>query len=337
MLFHSGKDFIPEKVMHIYHLKNKQLIENFYAAIQDIHKILNSSWGIFKSKVDGSTFLEKFIHLHSSLQQGLENKLKLYEAVCIADKEIISDCSFGELKRSASEVDDLFLRLEKIQQFQLEGLFKSTNDFESIIKNSQIIKDFLFNIQKFTSVIAKNSEEPDNLSVQETIEYIIKLYTILPLLKQWISSYSNLETELNRLFENEEDDSFIEELSFADAVGTINKMIDDQPGLEKWMQYMRYTHQLEQLGQSWFFEATKNKMLIKPSSIFAQALWSAWLEAYYAQQPSLQNFNLKDHKRIISEFKQLEQEVLKTNAFRVMSKYAPIFNVAKRYSGKEDQ
>jgi len=337
MLYGSGQNCLPKEIMCIASLADKQLIKNFYAAIQDIQKILNTSWDIFKSnKIDGETSLNRLVFLYPFLQQGIEDKLKLYESVCALYKEKIHDCSIGQLKRDAREIDDLFLRLQKVQQLQLETLFEDKNIIESIINSSKSIKDFLINIQNLT-MINKDIETHDNSTVKEAIEYAIELRRCLPVLLQWIASYSKLETELNRLFENEESIDFIEDLSSIDAVSVINKMIDDQPGLEKWMRYIRYVHQLEQLGQSWFLEATKNKIITNPSSLFAQALWSAWLEGHYAQKPALQNFNLNDHKQIISEFKNLERQALEMNALRIMAKYAPRFNSAKRFGGEEDK
>lgn len=331
------KNYLPKKIMRIHNAANKQLIKKFYVAFHGVHKILNTSWDIFKFKVNDQISINELIFLHPSLQQSIENKLKLYEAVYATYTEKNHDYSVAQLKHDAKEIDNLFCQLEKIQQLNLETLFENNNIIESIINNPKNIKNLSICVQNLIAIIDTNINASDNPTVKQAVEYTMELRQILPLMHQQLGNYIKLETELNRLFENEKSVNFIEELSFKNAISTLDGMLNDQPNLEKWLVHMRYIRQLEQLGQSWFLEIIKNKPITNSSALFAQALWSAWLDKYYAQKPALQNFNLKNHKQIISEFKCLEKQVLQLNAFRIMAKYAPKFNTFRRHSSEQDK
>ena len=167
-------------------------------------------------------------------------------------------------------------------------------------------------------------------------EIIRAIQITVPIWQRFIEQYSKQVEEFNRLLENDSGLQHLESLSFDGFLEQLNLMSTDRKGLEAWILYRRYTSQLEDLGQTWFLIETKDIQGIQPTHLFAQSLWSAWLDAHYKNSPVLQRFNKNEHHKLIREFRQLEDDVLKVNAARIFKSVAPAIKQAKRYGGRQD-
>ncbi len=193
------------------------------------------------------------------------------------------------------------------------------------------------------------SQHMDYIEVIQAIENKLKLESLgniqipkvvllLPELQRWLENYQQSKDRLNNLFDNEWITP-LERLPIKNFLQTIEDMISsaNKDGLEKWISYQRYARQLKELGQEWFLVATRNNVLENPIALFARALWSAWLDVYYEQKTELQNFAVKDHERIIKQFKELEHLILQKNASRILEMYAPELKKTMKQGGYQER
>ncbi|GMU19153.1 MAG: hypothetical protein AMXMBFR12_03450 [Candidatus Babeliales bacterium] len=329
---------LPEKITDLLNdIDSLQARKDLYAAVLGVQGILCSSWNIFQKKELSKEYsLSALMKSYPLLQNAIKNNLELMEAVCGVLKSNSCEYSVGHLKNNALELDKLFSKLEQIRQTQLESLLDNPDIIAEALDNPDWFKDFVDNIQQLQTLLSSDLLNlPEKLTFKMANDYVNDLQGLLPAFKKWLEDFTNSVGELNRLFECNESIEPLEEISYDSLLSMINRMLSDKDGLEKWMAYKRYSSQLERMGQAWVLNEIKNRFVDDLPALFARALWSTWLEAYYAQNEMLQNFDLKNHNQIIEEFKKLEQEILQMNSYRILEMYSPQFKDMQRFGGED--
>lgn len=332
----GGKAKLPDSLVQlIENSEDYQSINAFIQATDEIHAMVESSWNIFQLNTKKKLSIKDLICLYPVLQQSIEQALTLHEAVRAVHNQTSYDCTLKELKSNALEIDKLADQLEHIKH--IEALFGDREILTQMISNPNLLKSLQTNLSNLDNLVKAGLNAPCTMTVKQAVTYIGELQRVFPIIQEWLKDYEAIIQELNYLFGAEACLAHLEKLSFSAYIKTVDTMLSDQAGLEKWMQYRRYTHQLTDAGHAWFLKATQDKAIANPTSLFAQALWSRWLEAYYAQQPALQNFSLKEHEHIIKEFQDLEEKTLSANATRIFEIYAPKFRIYKKLATDEDK
>jgi very-short-patch-repair endonuclease/DNA polymerase III delta prime subunit/plasmid maintenance system antidote protein VapI len=279
--------------------------------------------------------VDSLSRLLPSLQAEVTAALALNQEVRALLTNSTFPATFAELLSDAEAIDGLASKLEKIQELKLESIFQSNSIVSEIINSPESFKDLVANIRTVATIISR-LVQGKKITAKNAFKVIQALRTNMPVWQHFIEQYDKQAEELNHLFESDSSVQHFEHLSFDSFSEKLALMANDKRGLESWILYRRYASQLAQLNQAWFLEETKGLDGIKPPALFAQSLWSAWLEAHYKNSPVLYRFNKREHQKLIEEFRQLEEEVLKVNAARVFKSVAPTIRQAKRYGGRQD-
>ncbi|MEX0848609.1 MAG: AAA domain-containing protein [Candidatus Dependentiae bacterium] len=316
----SNLNRFPSYVIQLSVLDFKDEIREIYSTVKKIFMVLDESWNIFGPYDFGKMSLRDLIHQLSLFSDSIEHNKKLADYVSSMLKVHRKDFSIAELKENRRELYNLHEKLIITEKFELESILDSANTLECVFEHYDLFKSFLDIVENFKNFICRKNLDNSSITVKESLNYIAS-FSNSSSIEKFVEKYVTLKCKLNDLFENDKSIDLIENRSLLDAKKVIVDMINDQSGLLNWLDYRRNLLKLEQLGQGWLLNIIKNQRVEKLPSLFAQALWGIWLEAYYQVQPTLQNFNLKDHQKIISEFKSLELETLKVNASRIILKH----------------
>ncbi len=318
----SGLKRFPLHIIQLCDLDFKDGIREVCSAINDIFIVLDKSWDVFESCDFGEMSLSDLMHQLSLFGDSIKYNAQVANYVLSMLKGHERDCSITELREYRNELHHLHVKLVVAKKFELESVFDSSNVFECIFKHHGLFKHFLNVAEDFESFIYRDKSDSSSITIKESLDYNANFNNRLSSTKEFIEKYTALKLRLDGLFANDKSVDAIEQLSLFDANKFIEGMIEDQSGLQNWLDYKRTHSKLKNLGQGWLLDIIKDQRVEKLQSLLAQALWSAWLEGYYQTQPILQDFNLKDHKKIISEFKSLEAETLKLNVSRIISQHA---------------
>ncbi len=336
----NGLTQIPENVTQFVNTNdNYQAIKTCITEAEEVCKILQADWNIFESKeLHTSLSFEVLARLYPNLCASINNKIKLYKAILDIRKDKTYTATVSELKNDAREIDKLFQELEQLNAVGLRQLFDNENIIEEVIAEPDILKSLSDNFQNLLLIVnSANYRLPKDITVGQAVDFTQQAKLFLSSCQEWLEKYDSEIVELDHLFENDHSIEDLEALKFSDFSKKIVGMLEDQEGLERWVTYRRYAQQLREMNCLWFLEETQGRTVSNPVSLFAQTLWSTWLEAYYADKLVLKNFSVKDHSKLIKEFQILEQQVLEVNAFRIMEIYGPELKIAKRFGGDQEK
>ncbi|MBI2774747.1 DUF4011 domain-containing protein [Candidatus Dependentiae bacterium] len=156
-------------------------------------------------------------------------------------------------------------------------------------------------------------------------------------LENWFAHYEKTFIDLEKIFGTDQLANQLAELPFAACTQMIEKLINDKRGLEQWISYQNYARQLREFGQEWFLDASKNVEIKNPAAVFAQSLWSAWLDAYYAVTPELQKFTQQEQQHTVADFKRLEHATFEKNAGRILAAHVDVLKKLKKESGATEK
>jgi very-short-patch-repair endonuclease len=307
-------------------------------ALETIQTALILIKGIFGSKeLDTRLSLTLLSELLPQLEGDVVAALTLYEKVKALLPVGPEPKTVGELECDAKDIDLLSTKLTNIQRLNLEKVLRGNDVIANAIASPDRFRMLAENIQAAKRVCDRLLQNRQRkIIARRAFEIIQALQTNMPVWQHYMEQYSKQVDELNRLFENDASIQQLEPLLFDHFLEKLLVMSTDVKGLEAWTLYRRYTGQLESLGQSWFIAETKEMQEVQPAPLFAQSLWSAWLEAHYQNNPILYHFNRNEHHKLIEEFRRLEDDVLRVNALRILKSAAPSINQAKRYGRRQD-
>lgn len=89
--------------------------------------------------------------------------------------------------------------------------------------------------------------------------------------------------------------------------------------LSDWIDWRHLAARFNHLGLGAFWEAVQKERPPRDQlpDVFLKAVLSAWVEYVFQQDAALRDFRREDHERVVSEFRDLDRELIRLNAERV--------------------
>lgn len=284
----------------------------------------------------GTTFLE-FV---SSMSDVFNRIAFLDELSCLmpnilTDKKDVPN-TVKSLLSDAVKIDELITIRNKYNKLPINNYFDNPSSFQEYLKNKEKLDELL---ETITSLVNATNTLPLKTKKPLTIENLQTLIKekktinsqVQKTMEEIKSNYDSLDTLLMTKLPRITEWALI---PFEVLIVQINEMNNDEEGLASWMQFSKYYRRMDELGFSWFVEEIlKDKTIEISAPLFSVTLWQAWLDLYYEKTPSLRNFTLRDHQRLIKEFKEFDSKSRKINAMRTLQYMAAKIRDAKwRYS-----
>lgn len=234
------------------------------------------------------------------------------------------------------KMNELIMIRDKFDNLNIGNLLNDPLSFKEFIKNKDEIATALGNIKSMVNIIKNVHLSTGKAITFGDLDNLVKEKVMIsdPLQEE----YSKLNIDLNAM------DSLLkteinlsidwEQIPLRELKEQLEEMISDEEGLATWMQFLKYRRKMDELGFEWFIDEMLTESNQKdPESLFAVTLWQAWLDLYYEKSPALKNFTLKDHQRLIEEFKELDSKSHKINSLRTLQHMAEQIRDAKwKYS-----
>ncbi len=337
-LYSENQQEIPPRIVKVIECNDDiHALREMSKAFISIKKVLDDSWRIFP--MDDNLSISEMLKSQNNFYKYVSSILSLSEKVnkCIAVGE--KPTVISELEEDVEILNQLYAftgRLKKLSPekvFMLEDkdavyLLESLEELEIIEKALGEAVKFVAGLQGFSDVELSLND------INWFIENIIKKEAILV---ASMEAFINATAELDCLFESEDNTEQLERLSFSDFNRCIDNMLCDSQGLEGWMDYRKYSYQLQEMGHEWFLDTMLSLPNVNPVALFSQSLWSAWLDSYYNKNLVLREFSVSSHSQLIAAFVQYEKEVLEVNAERILRKSISSIKQAKIDGGKEER
>jgi superfamily I DNA and/or RNA helicase/very-short-patch-repair endonuclease len=335
----SGDAQVPENLAKIvFDNKERQIMVEFIASLELIDETATVYRDLFITPINGDKHsVREFVRVISSLRAEMKTCLTAYYDVAALLDVSQYPLSVSDLKTDLVSVEKLAGHVKNLYDLNLKLIFVGDDLITEVINHRERFVDLLANLKNIVVIASGLPYSEAEISIGRGLEIVEQWKIDAPVAQAWFHRYEKLLSELHTLFENELTLQDIENLSLDDFKKKLSFMITDQEGLERWMYYQHYAAQITSLGQAWFLEDTNEKIVTHPASLFAISLWNAWLDHYYATQPALKNFTIKEHGKLIKDFQTLEGEVLKVNAQRILHAVSPDIKYAKQYGGTQDR
>lgn len=341
-MYKEGQHEIPSHIEKLIENNTQpQVMRQVAGAFAEVHKILDSSWKIFDIADDiAGVSVTKILQSYEALSIVLESVHSINE-------QVKSHIIRGEIPQTISELgkdigllNEQYSFLEKLEMLPLEDVFSvektSVSDFFDNYEELSFIQTALFEATELISSLPALSER--SFSMEEIILFSEKLDVCHRDWSEKIADYDILVSELNQLFGSKKSIEDLETGAFFEFYECVMKMSSDVEGLEGWMDYRKYAHQLKDLKQGWFLDSfPENISNENPEALFSQSLWSAWLESHYAKNKVLRDFTLSSHSQLMEQFKVNEKEVLKINAGRILRRNVSRLKEAKLIGGEAER
>lgn len=334
----DGKKELPSRLRQtIEKNEDTRAMKEFSDALSDLEKVMRGSWRIFTATSDlARTSIADIIAGFKEMCRSAE----AIQALEVSARSLIckgkSPESLEELKRDVEIINRLKDSFDRIRSLPITSFLSDT---EAVW--------ILDNFEKFSAIVLKVSDIRNNLSGLPPSQEKISVRTAFQMVAEaktktlgWdavVRKYEDAVANLSKLFENDHSVEKMEILEVREYRQKILSMIADQEGLEAWMEYRKYAHQIRDTGHAWFIDAIEGRSVAHPAALFAQSLWNAWLEIYYRDNPALRDFSLREHSHIVAEFRKQERQVLATNARRVLYRVAPGLQKAKQRGGEAEK
>jgi superfamily I DNA and/or RNA helicase/very-short-patch-repair endonuclease len=309
-------------------------MKTFSNSLKDLEILLADSWSIFSSfsNLDRVSISD----VASKSEELTENARNIVVLEEITEEFLTgSDSSrtLGSLKNDIQRLNQLKACLDQIS-LDVFKLFASNEDPASLVANRESLEKITTELKKVFAHVLELPDRQNDISLRETIRIAEESRAGLDGWKTALATYENHALALNKLFENEQSIANLELLKIQAFQEKLSEMIQDQEGLEVWMEYRRYSHQMKDVGHSWFLESLKGSDIKNPQALFAESLWNAWLENYYRSNSDLRDFNVSEHRKTIEEFRRLEKRTLDVNAKRILQRIAPAIKKVKERRGE---
>ncbi len=316
---------------------NPRAMKAFIDSLKDLKSSLTAPWSIFNdfSDVDRVSI------------DNVTSKFEIFREkaqIIISTEEMVGNFlvkkdasrTFGSLKQDIQNINQLKACLDQISP-DIFTIFTSEENLASLIVKRESLEKTVTELKSLFDYISKLPDFKENISLYESIRVTTESRIKFDKWKSVLMTYEKNTLALDKLFENEHSLATLEPLHIALFQKKLSEMIQDQEGLHAWMEYRRYSHQMKDLGYSWFLESLKGSDIKNPAALFAESLWNAWLENYYRTDSELRDFNVSEHKKTIEEFRRLEKRVLDINAKRILQRIAPEIKRAKARRGESER
>lgn len=316
---------------------NPRAMKAFSDSLKDLELSLTASWSIFNDFSD----LDRVSITHVTSKFG---SLVEKAGTIISIEEIVDNFSIkkdtsrtlGSLKQDVQNLNQLKKSLDQISP-NVYAVFASEENLTSLVVRREALEKVVAELKNLLENISRLPGFKKDISLLESILIATESKTKLDKWKSVLLTYEKHAQVLDKLFENEQSLAILELSDIVLFKEKLSEMIQDQEGLQAWMEYRRYSHQMKDLGYSWVLELLKGSDIKNPAALFAESLWNAWLENYYRTDADLRDFNVSEHKKTIEEFRRLEKRVLDTNAKRILQKIAPEIKKVKERRGESER
>lgn len=316
---------------------NPRAMKAFGDSLKDLEVVLSGSWSIFSTFSDLSRVsIINVVSKYGELTENAQSIISLEEVVenFLVDND--SSRTLASLKRDIQNLNELKACLDQINS-DVFKIFVNEESPASLISKHKLLQKNIIELDDLIWHISKLPNYQGDISLHDSIRITMEAKVRLDKWKSALVNYEKCALALNKLFENEQSLAILEPLKIETFQEKLSEMIQDQEGLEAWMEYRRYSHQMKDLGYSWFLESVKGSDIKNPAALFAESLWNAWLENYYRTDPDLRDFNVSEHKKTIEEFRRLEKRVLDVNAKRILQRIAPEIKKVKERRGESER
>jgi len=313
---------------------NPRAMKSFGDSLKDLESLLSGSWSIFTnlSNLDRVSIADVSSSF-GELSDRSKDIIYLEETVgtFLIKKE--DHRTLDSLRKDVKNINQLKACLNQIEPTIFE-IFTSNENPISLITKREGLEKITTELESLLEHLSKLPDCPNDISLKESIRVTRESRVNVSKWKSVLGNYEKHAFSLNKLFENEKSLILVETLQLNIFQEKLSEMIQDQEGLAAWMEYRRYSHQMKDLGYSWFLDSLQGSAIKNPGALFAESLWNAWLEKYYNNDPDLRNFNVHEHTKIIEEFRKLEKRVLDINAKRILQRITPEIKKVKERRGE---
>lgn len=271
------------------------------------------------------------------LSPEVEAALSIHNVVCPLVAEGQLPETTGDLRNDATQIDEVWERVKKVEATDVQSVYKDFEITDCIERFDLFEAESTNVIRLHKAVTLATSKASPKTTIGNGMVSVYDLQEKLPELVSWMNEYDSLIGRIESLFENPEGIRHFEKVALSNYRDAVAVMKSDQAGLEKWTQFRRYAHEINELGQEWFIEKCAGSDVLEVESAFAVSFWNAWLEAHYRTNVVLRGFDVHEHTKLIEQFRKFELEVMEINSSRILQKLAPSIREAKRFSGDCDQ
>lgn len=313
---------------------NPRAMKAFGDSLKDLELLLNGSWSIFTnfSELDRVSIAD-VSSSYKELSGWLKDIILLEKTVENFLVKNEAHRTLDSLKKDVQNINQLKVYLNQIGPDIFQILVSDENSI-SLINKHEALEKTLIELKSLLELLSKLPDFSNYISLKESIRVTTESRVNVSKWKSVLTDYEKHSLVLNKLFENENSLILLEALQFNIFQEKLSDMIQDQEGLVAWMEYRRYSHQMKDLGYSWFLGLLQGRDVKNPGALFAESLWNAWLEKYYRNDSDLRDFNVHEHTKTIEEFRKLEKRVLDVNAKRILQGIAPEIKRVKERRGE---
>ncbi len=269
----------------------------------------------------------------------------------------IGECSLGDIGKTMdllqNEVDELKVVFEKVSSFII-GIENSPqtilalNDHIAVLNQAlQIIddsKDCKINtyIDSSASDLLLSDETVSSFdaylkSISIFLEYLVPnfiqkspsdLLSLVVNIKEKSQTinewYDNLDAHLTKiaaLFENDQTEKSFLSKSHRDLLVDVSGMANDAGGLERWIEYKKKRHALQEISLGWFIDECARLSVdnnLDLSEVYTWTFFNKWIDVYSDTHHELRDFTIEKYQKLIQEFKELEKESMEINRLRIL-------------------
>jgi very-short-patch-repair endonuclease len=150
---------------------------------------------------------------------------------------------------------------------------------------------------------------------------MLSLVSNSQLINDWYYKFDTHIEKIANLFENTETKNYMFSKKYQEIVDDISQMAADSSGLERWIEYKKKKHALEEMGMDWFIKEGARLSMDENTNIAEVYSWSffnKWVDEYSESHPELRDFTLEKYSKAIRDFKNLEKESMEINRLRTL-------------------
>lgn len=320
---HYKREKVPDAALLLINSTENQdrgSYEKIFPLLLDIR----SAFDLFANTVNiprfvDSTSVEDVLHKQSEWIEGLNKVLLSYNTISSLLPDNESSQTVTELKDDIAMVDQLYEVIDNLRSLNIKqwfddeehGIHFILNDEEGLSNLRQVFDDVLNLIFHDSNI---------SISPEEFYEAVAKLKEDMKMWRDWFNDYDTFLHELSEFFENKRSLEHIEEKPLGEHGQIIHDMKLDKQGLERWMLYQKYSHQIKESGHRWFLDEIRRRNIHTTNlqAIFVQSLWNKWLDEHYQSNDVLKDFNVNEHEQTIAEFRNLEEGIFTDNVLRIL-------------------
>jgi very-short-patch-repair endonuclease len=309
-------------------------MNDFGNSLKDLESLLSGSWSIFETFSDfGRVSIADVVSKFEEFSDNAQYLVSLEESITAFLVKKESHRTIDSIKVDITNINRLRLCLDLIGS-DIFGILVSEENLASLIEKREALEKVESGLNILLNHIAKLPDYHSGISFHESIRVAKESRDSFEKWKSALMNYEKHISALNKLFENDTSLADLELFEIGVFQGRLLEMVKDQEGLEAWMEHRRYSHQMKDLGYSWFLQSLEGSSVENPAALFAESLWNAWLEKYYSDDPDLRDFNAHEHAKTIQEFRRLEGQVLDINAKRILQRITPGMKKTKEGRGE---